>query len=320
MGKTPDFYEVLNLPKTASNQDIRRAYKELVKKWHPDKHPPSNKEEAEARFKSITQAYEALHDQQYRSMFGVYNEVGSGGERAVPHKGWGSNSAPPSPMPRPKKDHPLPRMPSTPATRDFKDVYFSTPAFASAGSMRRKPPPVERKLECTLEELSRGCKKEIEFTRDIITKDGLIVQQQETQTIRVKPGWKKGTKITFEGMGDERPGCLPADVVYMIAEKEHPVFKRVGNDLVLKAEIPLVNALTGWTFTYRLLTGEKMSCTFDQEIVYPGYEKVIEGQGMPLPNEKGAKGDLRIKFNVVFPKRLSKEQRVTISEVLNNST
>lgn len=319
MGKTLDFYEVLSLPKDASNQDIRRAYKDLVKKWHPDKHPPSSKDEAEARFKSITQAYEALHDQQYRSMFGVYNEVGSGGggESGVPRKGWGSNSAPPSPMPRPK--NPLPRMPSTPS-KDFKDVYFSTPAFASAGSMRRKPPPVERKLECTLEELYRGCKKEIEFNRDIVNKDGMIVQQHETQTIRVKPGWKKGTKITFEGMGDERPGCLPADVVYMIAEKDHPVFKRVGNDLVLKVEIPLVNALTGWTFSYRLLTGEKMSCTFDQEIVYPGYEKVIEGQGMPLPNEKGVKGDLRIKFSVVFPKQLSREQRVTISEVLNSST
>lgn len=58
MANPSDFYKVLNLSKDASLQDIRKSYKELVKKWHPDKHPPSSKLEAEARFKAITQAYE----------------------------------------------------------------------------------------------------------------------------------------------------------------------------------------------------------------------------------------------------------------------
>jgi len=151
--------------------------------------------------------------------------------------------------------------------------------------------------------------------------DGSVIfQKQESETIRVKPGWKKGTKITFEGMGDERPGCLPADVVFLIAEKEHPVYKRVGNDLVLKVEIPLVSALTGWTFSFRLLTGEKMTCSFHNEIIYPGYEKVIQGQGMPIANEKGQKGDLRIKFQIIFPTHLSSEQRTGLVEVLKGTT
>ncbi|KAJ0961374.1 hypothetical protein J5N97_000410 [Dioscorea zingiberensis] len=265
MANSSHFYDVLNLPKDASLQDIRKAYKELVKKWHPDKHPPSSKLEAEARFKAITQAYEALHDQDCRSMFGVYND---GGERTESRRQYRAEDLPGYATPR----------------RDFKNIYYAnmaaSPAYSTSfsNSMRRKPPSVERKLECTLEELCRGCRKEIKFTRDVVTKDGSIVKKQESQTIRVKPGWKKGTKITFEGMGDERPGCLPADVTYLIAEKEHPFFKRVGNDLVLKVEVPLVNALTGWTFSFRLIGGEKMSCTFYDEIIYPGYEKVISGQ------------------------------------------
>ncbi|CAL9110235.1 unnamed protein product [Musa acuminata var. zebrina] len=67
-----------------------------------------------------------------------------------------------------------------------------------------RPPSVERKLGWTLEELCRGCKKEVKFTRDIVTNNGLIVCKEETQTIWIKPGWKKGTKITFEGKEQTR--------------------------------------------------------------------------------------------------------------------
>ncbi|KAJ0960273.1 hypothetical protein J5N97_001888 [Dioscorea zingiberensis] len=212
--------------KDASLQDIRKAYKELVKSGTPDKHPPSSKLEAEARFKAITQAYEALHDQDCRSMFGVYND---GGERTESRRQYRAEDLPGYATPR----------------RDFKNIYYAnmaaSPAYSTSfsNSMRRKPPSVERKLECTLEELCRGCRKEIKFTRDVVTKDGLI-------------------------------------------------------------------------------GGEKMSCTFYDEIIYPGYEKVISGQGMPLANEKGIRGDLRIKFNIIFPKHLTEEQRSDIVEVLND--
>ena len=134
--------------------------------------------------------------------------------------------------------------------------------------------------------------------------------------VLVKPGWKKGNKITFEGMGGERPGCLPADAIFTISEKKHPTFKRVGNDLVLKAEVPLVSALTGWSFSFRLLNGKKVSCSFHDEIIYPGYEKVIRGEGMPIVEQKGARGDLKVKFEIVFPKELTDEQRNGLAEIL----
>ncbi|PKA51736.1 DnaJ protein like [Apostasia shenzhenica] len=302
MGNHRDFYEVLNIPKDSSPEQIRRAYKTLVKKWHPDKHPPSSKLEAEARFKAIAEAYEALHDREDRDLF-----AGASGRRSGSNRG-GTSPAPPPPS----SPGTAPRTPR----RDSKDSYFSSsrPGFASfSGPGRRQPQPVERKLECTLEELFHGCKKEICFSRDVIV-NGIVTQKEETQKIKVKPGWKKGTKITFEGMGDELPGCLPPDAVFVIAEKEHPLFKRVEDDLVLNVEVPLVNALTGWNFSFRLIGGEKMGLSFQNEIIHPGFEKVLKGHGMPLVGQKGVRGDLKIRFHVQFPTELSDKQRAQIQE------
>lgn len=142
------------------------------------------------------------------------------------------------------------------------------------------------------------------------------MQQEEILKIKVKPGWKKGTKITFEGKGDERPGTLPADIIFIIDEKRHTVFKRAGDDLELGVEIPLVEALTGCTISVPILGGENMSLSFD-EILYPGYEKIIPGQGMPKSKEQGKRGNLRLKFLVEFPTDLSDEQRSQVLGVLD---
>lgn len=147
----------------------------------------------------------------------------------------------------------------------------------------------------------------------------MIIQEEEILKIQVKPGWKKGTKVTFEGKGDEKPGYLPADIIFVIEERNHPLFTTEGFDLEIGVEIPLVNALTGCSIPIPLLGGEKMTLSFD-DIIYPGYEKVIRGQGMPNPKEPGRRGDLRIKFLVEFPTELSDEQRAQASKILHDCT
>ncbi|KAI3745899.1 hypothetical protein L6452_08310 [Arctium lappa] len=87
-----------------------------------------------------------------------------------------------------------------------------------------------------------------------------IIQEDEVLTIKVKPGWKngkKGTKVTFEGMGNETPGVCAADITFVVDEKRHPVFKRNGDDLEVAIELPLVDALTGCTLTVPFLDGEQ---------------------------------------------------------------
>ena len=133
--------------------------------------------------------------------------------------------------------------------------------------------------------------------------------------VNVKPGWRKGTKIAFAGKGDEKPGYLPADIILSIDEKRHPLYERKGDDLELAIEIPLMNALTGCSIPIPLLGGDKMTLSFD-DIMYPGYEKVIKGQGMPNPKDQSRRGDLRIKFLVEFPVELSDEQRAEAVAIL----
>ncbi|KAK1266699.1 hypothetical protein QJS04_geneDACA009131 [Acorus gramineus] len=307
-GEEEDFYSTLNLSKDASPRDIRNAYRSLVKRWHPDKNPPSLREEAEAKFKAISQAYEALNDKENRNMFGV---------RQSPKREDPSTSSSASYKHRTAdfSSRNASRRPAANTTSSFS--YTTAGATTGVGGGRRKPPAVEKKLECSLEDLCFGCVKKMMITRDVISPDGKITKEQEFLKIKVKPGWKKGTKITFEGMGDERPGALPADIIFSISEKHHPLFKREGNDLVLAVEIPLIKALTGCTLSIPLLGGEKTSCSFD-EVIYPGFEKVIRGQGMPDAQEKGGRGDLRIKFRISFPTKLSEEQRSGIVKLLQN--
>jgi len=134
----------------------------------------------------------------------------------------------------------------------------------------------------------------------------------------VKPGWRKGTKITFEGVGDEKPGYLPADIVFLIDEKKHPLFRREGIDLEIGVEIPLVDALTGCFISIPLLGGENMGLSFENDVIYPGYEKVIKGQGMPDPKNNGIRGDLLVRFLIEFPRELSEERRKEAASILQD--
>lgn len=138
---------------------------------------------------------------------------------------------------------------------------------------------------------------------------------EEILTIDIKPGWKKGTKITFPEKGNEQPGVIPADIVFVIDEKPHPVFKRDGNDLIVTQKISLVEALTGYTAHLTMLDGRSLTIPINN-IIHPDYEEVVRGEGMPIPKDPSKKGNLRIKFNIKFPTRLTAEQKAGLKKLL----
>lgn len=137
----------------------------------------------------------------------------------------------------------------------------------------------------------------------------------EILSIEVKPGWKKGTKITFPDKGNEQFNQLPADLVFVIDEKPHDVYKRDSNDLIMNYRVTLVEALGGTTVNITTLDGRDLSIPVN-DILSPGYELVVSREGMPIAREPGNRGDLRIKFEVKFPSRLTAEQRAAIRRVL----
>lgn len=138
---------------------------------------------------------------------------------------------------------------------------------------------------------------------------------EEILKIDIRPGWKKGTKITFPEKGNQEPGFSPADLIFVIDEKPHPVYKRDGNDLVVNQKISLLEALTGKTVDLTTLDGRYLTIPVT-DIIRPGHEVVIANEGMPISKEPTKKGKLKIKFDVSFPSKLTEEQKSDLKRVL----
>lgn len=141
------------------------------------------------------------------------------------------------------------------------------------------------------------------------------MEVEEILTIDVKPGWKKGTKITFLEKGNEQPNVTPADLVFIIDEKPHSSFTRDGNDLIVTKSVTLAEALTGYKVHLTTLDGRNLTIPINN-VIYPNYEELVLREGMPLQKDPTKKGNLRIKFNIKFPTRLTSEQKVGIRKLL----
>lgn len=141
------------------------------------------------------------------------------------------------------------------------------------------------------------------------------IQIEEILTVDVKPGWKKGTKITFSEKGNQQRGVIPADLVFIIDEKPHPVFTREGNDLVVTQKILVVEAFTGYTINLTTLDGRRLTIPVNS-VIHPEYVEVVPMEGMPLQEDRTKKGNLRIKFNIKFPTRLTSEQKTGLKKLL----
>lgn len=140
---------------------------------------------------------------------------------------------------------------------------------------------------------------------------------EEILTIEIKPGWKKGTKITFLEKGNEQRGIIPSDLVFIVDEKPHSVFKRDGNDLVVMQKISLVEALTGYTAQVTTLDGRTLTVPVNS-VISPSYEEIVKGEGMPIPKDPSRKGNLRIRFIIKFPSKLNTEQKSGIKRMFSS--
>ncbi|KAM1139699.1 hypothetical protein ACFX15_039225 [Malus domestica] len=341
-----DYYSVLKVNKNATEDDLKKAYRKLAMKWHPDKNP-NDKNEAETRFKQISEAYEAcfgiiftnkivsvLSDPQKRQ---VYDQDGEEGLKDMPPPGsggfsygGGSNGF----NPRNAEDIFAEFFGSSPfgfgSSGPGKSKRFSSDGGGtfggfgggenifrsySEGVTPKKPQAVESKLPCSLEELYSGSTRKMKISRSVVDANGRQVPEQEILTIDVKPGWKKGTKITFPDKGNEQLGHLPADLVFVIDEKPHNTYKRDGNDLIVNKKVTLAEALGGTTVHLTTLDGRDLSIPVTN-IVNPGYELVVAREGMPIAKEPGNRGDLKIIFEIRFPTRLTPEQRAGLKRAL----
>lgn len=275
MGK--NYYGILGLSKGATDDEIKKAYRKLALKYHPDK---NKSKEAEEKFKEVAEAYEVLSDKKKRDIYdkfgeeGLKNGGGGGGgfstggggtefsgfhgdPRATfaqffgssspfqdffEFPGGGARTGPGFHFMDVDMDSDLfgtngPR-PGGPGGA-FRSQSFNVHGSPNKGGNKAQDSPIEHDLYVTLEDIVRGCTKKMKISRKVLQPDGTNRKEDKVLTINVKPGWKAGTKITFQKEGDQGKNKIPADIVFIIRDKPHPLFKREGSDLRYTAKVAL---------------------------------------------------------------------------------
>ncbi len=319
MGK--DYYAILGLSRDASDADIKKAYRKLALKYHPDK---NKSPDAEDKFKEVSEAFDVLSDPKKKATYDRFGEEGLKG--GVPTADGSFTEA----YTFGRNAHEIFNS-FFGTSNPFSDMFVGSEDFGAdfmrraggpssmfdamnARMQPRKDPPVERELPLTLEELFTGCTKKMKISRKVINDDMHTTSvKDKILTINVKPGWKEGTKITFPEEGDQGPNVIPADIVFVVKDKPHRNFKRNGIDLVYTASIHLSTALTGGSITVPTIDGRVIQVPIT-EIINPSSQKVIPGAGMPVSKDPSQRGNLVVCFSVVFPTILTPHQKELIRQ------
>lgn len=353
MGK--DYYKILGIPRNASDDDIKKAYRKLALKFHPDKNKAAG---AEEQFKLVAEAYEVLSDKRKKEIYdqvgeeGLKNNAGGGGgggqsgnftytfhgdPRATFAQFFGTSD-------------PFASFFNMGGLGGFDDdddgttfINFGGPGFGSVGGLgmpsmgrrtqsfnvhganpnksreyNQQDTAIEHDLYVSLEDIEKGCTKKMKISRNIIGPDGVRRKEDKVLAITVKPGWKAGTKITFPREGDQTTGKIPADIVFIIRDKPHTLFKRENCDIRYTAKISLRDALCGTIIEIPTLQGTKMQLNMTSRIIKPTTVERIQGKGLPLTKEPTRRGDLLVAFDIQFPDRLSKPQRDILFDLFTN--
>ncbi|KAH0556153.1 hypothetical protein GP486_005912 [Trichoglossum hirsutum] len=186
------------------------------------------------------------------------------------------------------------------------------------GSRPRQPTPevttVERPLYLTLEELFKGTNKKMKIKRKTFDETGKAQVQDRILEMYIKPGLKAGSKIKFKAVGDQEEGGTQ-DLHFIVSEKEHPLFRRDGDDVRATIEIDLKEALTGWKRTLATIDGKQVPLSGGGP-TSPGHEERFPGLGMPKSKKPAERGDFIVKIDVRFPKSLTQTQKAKLREIL----
>ncbi|XP_018431238.1 PREDICTED: dnaJ homolog subfamily A member 1-like [Nanorana parkeri] len=327
------YYDLLGVSPRASNDEIKRAFRRLALKFHPDKNPNAGE-----KFKQISKAYEVLSDPGKRELYDRGGESTVHGEGL--HQGGGCSPS-----------------------MDIFDFFFGTRS-RSRSRGERKGKTVTHCLPVSLEDLYNGATRKLSIQKNIICPKckgsgarqasevrcrrcqgtgvevrvlgritGLVhsvqttcsecngqgecirprdrcrncegrkvVREKKILRAHIDKGMKNKQKVVFQGEGDQAPGLQPGDIIIVLEQKEHMVFQRKDDDLVMNMEITLADALCGCRQKVQMLDGRTILVTSQPgNVIRPGDTKRIPKEGMPKYRDPFEKGDLIIQFQVKFP-------------------
>jgi curved DNA-binding protein len=309
-----DYYEVLGVSRKATEEEMKKAYRKLALKYHPDRN--KGNKEAEERFKEINEAYAVLSDKEKRKQYDTFGAEGF-------HQ----------------------RFTQEDIFRNFKfgdifqdlgfsDDVFSTlfgrgfkrggprsdfdaggPGFSqffrqgSSGHQQPRPQKgvdLATDLRITLEEAATGSERRLKLARG---------DANAELTVKIPPGIRSGQKLRLAGKGQAGPhGGKPGDLLIRIHVRDHPVFEREEDDIIVGKEITYSQAVLGMTVDVQTLDGIR------RVKVPPGTQGQmrlrLKEQGIPHM-KGGGKGDLYVKVIVKVPKSLTDRQKELIEQLAN---
>jgi DnaJ-class molecular chaperone len=307
-----DYYKTLGVPKNASTDDIKKAYRKLARQYHPD---VNKKPDAEKRFKEINETHEVLGDPEKRKR---YDTVGPEWEQFAQQRrrpsGTGGFEYVYTGQPG---ESPFGEDAS--GFSDFFRTLFGQTANGGFGeaddpftrtrtrtrARARQGEDVAGEVEITLPEAYKGTEQVIQISRE----NG---QPARRLTVKIPPGVKDGQRIRLAGQG--APGANggpPGDVYLRVRVKPHPFFTREGDDLRVDLPVAMHEAMLGGEVTVPTLKG-RVSLRIPPE-TQNGRTIRLAGQGMPRAG--GGHGDLYSTVKVVMPTKLSEKERELAREV-----
>lgn len=337
-----DYYELLGVSKNANSDEIKKQYKKMAMKYHPDRNK-ENKEAAAAKFQEISNAYNVLTDPQKKNIYDQCGEEGlkQGGPGVDPftmfQEMFGEGG-----------------MPGMGGMGGFN--------FGNMGGHRNKENHEIKRINISLEDLYKGKTVKFNITHNVLKNNksnsiktcnqcngngveirvhrmGPIIQQMQSEcsqcggtgkiidsnsmekvtkkiTVPIEKGMCNGEKIVIQGLGNFNVHSMKNDdLIFIINEQEHNIFKRVDNDLVVGLDINLIDSLIGFKFEFTHLDGSKFLIESNQ-ILKQNDIKVIKNKGMPYNSRNEVFGDLIFKFNIIYPDSIDKNSYNTIKNVL----
>lgn len=359
MAAKKDYYEVLGVPRTASIDDIKKAFRDAAMKWHPHKNP-GNKE-AEEKYKDAAEAYSVLSDPEKRRKYDQFGHAGLGDNPGPDFSGGFGNL-----------DDILNNLFGGAFSGGFGGFDFggfSGFRGGQSGPRVQRGRDIRTKVRLTLEEIARGVEREISLERNrpcpdcdgVGTKNpsdiktcpacggtgqirrtvqsifgqsiqlsvcqqcegtGKIVSNpcrkcsgtgltrtKETLKVKIPAGVEDGMQITIRGEGHSaKKGGVNGDLLLLIQEEEHKMFKREGSDLLTNKTISIAEAINGGDIDVMTLAGPaKIRIDAGTQ---SGTVVKMRGKGLPAVSGYGSgTGDLYVKLDVFIPRKISREDR-----------
>ena len=313
-----DYYSVLGIKRDASEQEIKRAYRQLARKYHPDVNPGDKS--AEARFKEINEAHEVLSDKENRQKYDQYGDQwqyadqfakAGGRQRSSWDFGQGSNA---------QRFH-------------FEDAGFGTPFetmfhdFTTGTSSRREQPRrgrhISHPVEVSLEEAYHGTNRILSLENNepcpSCGGSGLIqnipcsscrgsgaVTRSKQLEVKIPAGVKDGSRVRIPSKGTQGYGGANGNFYLVVSVKTHKLFERKGDNLHVEVAVPMIVAMLGGEIQVPTPIGQ-LALKIPPE-TQNGRVFRLTKQGMPQLGNS-SRGNLLAKVNVVLPNKLSAEEK-----------